>query len=306
MSHEFSSLSNGELDLSKNRMRNVLKIGQVLVKLSLLCVLCSCSHLFYQPIKGAIIAPERFGANPEEIWLSTSDGERLHAWAIRAKNPHSTLLLFHGNAENMSTHFVNLLWIVEQGFDLLIFDYRGYGFSSGEPTQAGVYLDALSAMAWAQDDHKKRETKKLIFYGQSLGGQVMGRAVVDFVGKKDISLLVFDSTFRSYKDVASRKFLSRWWLTPFYPLARILVSDEFASKDVIDQIETPTLVMHSPKDRVVDYQGGQELYKGLKSQKWWWTVEEGQHTDAFHISGGKYRDKFLDLVSQEIRVKSSY
>lgn len=253
-----------------------------------------------------MIAPERFGVTPEEHMLESSDEVKLQAWAIRGKNPYSTLLLFHGNAENMSTHFLNMLWIVEQGFDLLIFDYRGYGFSEGEPTQEGVYRDALAAMKWAHADHKKRETQKLIFYGQSLGGQVMGRAVVDFSPQEDISLLVFDSTFKSYKDVASRKFLTRWWLYPFYPLARILISDEYALDKVLNQIKAPSLVMHSPHDQVVDFKGGEELYQKLRAPKWWWRIQEGQHADAFHLSQGKYRKKFLELIDQEIRVKSSY
>jgi len=266
----------------------------------------SCSHLFYQPIKGALIAPERFNTIPEEVWLKTSDGVKLHAWSIRSKNPKGTLLLFHGNAENMSSHFLNLLWIVNQGFDLLIFDYRGYGFSEGEPSQRGLYLDALTAMSWAHQDHQKRKTKTLVFYGQSLGGQVLGRSFVDFQNKEDVSLIVFDSTFRSYKDVASRKFLSRWWLMPFYPLARILISDEYASEKVLSQIKTPTLVLHSPHDQVVDFKGGEELYQQLGAPKWWWRIEEGQHADAFHVSGEKYRKQFLDLLSRTNWVKSSY
>lgn len=277
-----------------------------MVKLIGLILLHSCSHLFYQPLKGAMIAPERFGVTPEEHVLKSTDGVKLQAWAIRGKNPHSTLLLFHGNAENMSTHFVNLLWIVELGFDLLIFDYRGYGFSEGEPNQAGVHLDALAAMKWAHSDHQKRETKNLIFYGQSLGGQVMGRAIVDFSLQKEVSLLVFDSTFKSYKDVASRKFLTRWWLYPFYPFARVLISDEYASSKVLDLIQTPSLVMHSPHDQVVDFKGSEELYQKLRAPKWWWRIQEGQHADAFHVSKGKYRQKFLEFIYQEIRVKSSH
>ena len=306
MCHKRSSQINSLIVLVQLPIKSVLGTGQGLVKLMLLALLASCTHLFYQPLKGAMIAPERFGVTPEEHVLESLDGERLQAWAIRAKNPHSTLLLFHGNAENMSTHFLNLLWIVDQGFDLLIFDYRGYGFSQGEPTQEGVHLDALAAMRWAHADHKKRETKNIIFYGQSLGGQVLGRAVVDFEKKSDLSLLVFDSTFQSYKDVASRKFLTRWWLYPFYPLARLLVSDEYASYKVVEQITTPTLVLHSPHDQVVDFKGGQELYQKLRAPKWWWTIQEGQHADAFHVSEGKYREKFLELITQLRRVKSSY
>jgi alpha-beta hydrolase superfamily lysophospholipase len=93
---------------------------------------------------------------------------------------------------------------------------------------------------------------------------------------------------------------------PFYPLARILISDEYASEAVLSEIKTPTLVMHSPHDQVVDFKGGRELYQKLSAPKWWWKIQEGQHADAFHVSDGKYRKKFLELIDQKIRVKSSH
>jgi uncharacterized protein len=278
------TLSEGCQGLVKTVIPLVLSIG--------------CSNVFYQPTQGMLIAPERFGFSPEEVWLKSKDGTKLHAWVFRAQKPKGTILQFHGNAENISTHFLNLAWLVKEGFDLLVFDYRGYGLSDGEPSQKGVYEDSISAMNWAFEDHKKRKTKHLIFFGQSLGGQILGRGIVDFQYQKDVSLLVLDSTFGSYKKMASKTLQSVWLFWPFSPLGYVLVSDRFASNTYLEKIYTPTIVMHAVNDPVVPFSLGQELFQRLKTRKWFWKVTDNSHTGAFHRKDPQFRNQFLELINQ--------
>ncbi|MBY0515563.1 MAG: alpha/beta hydrolase [Bacteriovoracaceae bacterium] len=278
-------------------MRNPLILSQGKVKIILLLLCTSCSGVFYQPIKGALLAPQRVGLEPEETWITSKDGTKLLTWAFRAQSPKGTIILFHGNAENMSSHFFNLAWLVKQEYDLLVFDYRGYGFSEGEPSQKGVYEDALAALDWSFKDHQSRQTKTFIVYGQSLGGQIAARAIVDFPHQKEVSLLVQDSTFPSYKDIAFAKMKSVWLTWPLSPLAYLVVSDEYASKKVLSKIAIPVLFMHAPDDPVVPYELGKEGFDLVKSKKWWWKIEKGQHTDAFHLQNTTYRTQFLDLLA---------
>lgn len=285
----------------KNRfgeIRSWSKLSQDAVKILVLLTLVSCSHVFYQPIKGALFAPERVGLVPEEVWLKSADGTKIYAWVFRAKNPKGTILHFHGNAENMSSHFLNLAWIIKEGFDLLVFDYRGYGFSEGSPTQAGIHMDSLAALDWAFHDHEKRKTKYFIVYGQSLGGQISARALVDFPHQIQVNLLVQDSTFGSYQGIAAQKLGSRILLWPFYPLAYLAVSNEFASEKTMAQIKVPVLGIHATKDEVVPYELGVKNYEKIVAKKWWWRLPHGQHTDVFHHREGRYRKKFLELVDQ--------
>ena len=277
-----------------------------MVKLALLALLGGCSGVFYQPIKGALIEPRRFtDRSPEEVKLTSSDGTRLVAWAFRADGrPRGTILQFHGNAENMSTHFLNLWWLVKEGWDLLVFDYRGYGFSEGEPDQAGVNQDALAALRWARADHMARQSCQLIVFGQSLGGQIAARAIVDFPQQKDVDLLVQDSTFPSYQGIAAQKLGSRWFLWPFYPLAYLAVSDQFASQDVLSQLQVPVLGMHATGDPVVPYELGREGFAQVKARKWWWRVKSAGHTDAFHYPKTPWRGRFLELTAQLRREKN--
>lgn len=264
----------------------------------LLSLLVSCGHVFYQPIKGALFAPERVGLAPEEVWLTSADGTKLLAWAFRAPNPKGTILQFHGNAENMSSHFLNLAWVLKEGFDLLVFDYRGYGFSEGTPDRAGVHADGLAALAWALADHRARKTKHLIVFGQSLGGAVAARAVAEFPDADKISLLVQDSTFGSYQGIAAAKLGGRVWLWPFYPLAFLAVDDELASAPVMASLRVPVLGIHAPNDAVVPYRLGRTNFAQVRTRKWWWKLPTGQHTDVFHHAEGAYRRKFIELVDQ--------
>jgi len=298
MSHTHLLCLNGHPELSRKGIRSWSDVGQGAVKLLLLVLLTSCSHVFYQPIKGALVNSERFGATPEEVWLTSKDGTKILAWAFRAEKPKGTILHFHGNAENMSTHFLNLWWMVKEGYDLLVFDYRGYGFSEGEPNQAGVHLDALAAMEWGYQDHLKRQTKTFVIYGQSLGGQIAARAIVDFPRQEKVSLLVQDSTFPSYQGIAAKKLGSRWFLWPFYPLAYLAVSDEYASEDVLHKIRVPVLGIHSTKDDVVEYELGRKGFDKINSKKTWWKVKGGGHTDVFHLPKSTYRQQFLDILSR--------
>ncbi len=273
--------------------------GQGLVKTLLLCLLLSsCSGFFYQPIQGALFSPERVGLKEEEVWLKSADGVKLHGWAFRASEKKGTVLLFHGNAENMSSHFLNLVWLIKEGYDLLVFDYRGYGFSEGIPDQHGIYYDALAAMDWAYHDHLKRETKQLIVFGQSLGGQISARALPDFKHQGEVDLFVMDSTFGSYQQMANRKMRDVWLLWPFSPLAYVGFSDEYASYKVLNKIAVPVLGLHAPEDPVVSYELGRKAHQLIKSKKWWWPVSGGKHTDAFHLPQTPFRQKFLELLSR--------
>lgn len=258
-----------------------------------------CSHVFYQPSPKHYLNPTQFKLQYEDIYFASKDGTKLNGWFFPAKavKPKGTIVQFHGNAENISTHFMSLIWIINEGYNLFIFDYRGYAKSEGTPTQAGVYQDALAAMEKGRELHLKAGGGKFVIYGQSLGGIISLRAVPDFKYYDDISLIVQDSTFSSYKGIAFDRIKSVWFLIPFSPLGYVLVSNEYASYKVFDRITKPTLVIAGQKDMTIPAKFGKEIYKGIKSQqKWWWSLPNGEHISAYHHDGNIYRQKFVDLL----------
>jgi uncharacterized protein len=265
----------------------------------------SCSHVFYQPSPKHFVDPAQFKLKYDDLYFKAQDGTKLHGWFFPAKSskPKGTIVQFHGNAQNISTHFFSLIWVIEQGYNLFTFDYRGYAKSEGKSSQAGIYLDALAAFNEARELHLKNGGGQFIIYGQSTGGAISLRAIPDWKYRDDISLVVMDSAFASYKDIAFDRLTSRWFLYPISPLAFVLVSDEYAADEVFHKMTRPTLVITGMKDNVVPAKFGKVIYKGIKSKdKWLWKLPHGGHIDAYHHDHGIYREKFikfLDGLTQE-------
>lgn len=250
-----------------------------------------CSHLFYHPTKEEYTTPDKFLVSYENVYFETSDGHQLHAWKMLAdfsehknKMVKGTILFFHGNAENLSSHFLHLAWLTKFGYQVLIFDYRGFGRSPGKPDQVGLYQDALAAFDYSFKWHQKTApTAFYIVYAQSLGGIVAARAMVDFPHKDKIDLLVLDSTFSSYQNIAFHKLSRSWIFTLLSPLAYIVVSDKMESKSHLPKLApTPLLVIHGDQDMAVPYQFGEEIFSLYPGKnKWFWSIPGGQHTDIF-------------------------
>jgi fermentation-respiration switch protein FrsA (DUF1100 family) len=261
-----------------------------------------CSHVFYQPSAKHFLDPAQFKISYEDVWFKSQDGTKLHGWFFKAKTskPKGTIVQFHGNGENISTHFYSLIWLIDQGYNLFTFDYRGYAKSEGKPSQAGIYQDALAAFDKALEYHQQNGNGKFVIYGQSTGGAISLRAIPDWKHYDKITLIVMDSAFYSYQDIAFDKLSSHWFLLPFSPLAYVLVSDKYASDEVFNRITKPVLVIVGMKDPVVPSKFGKRIYKGVASkEKWLWKLPEGAHINAFHHSEGMiYREKFVKFLDQ--------
>jgi fermentation-respiration switch protein FrsA (DUF1100 family) len=268
----------------------------------LLFFISSCSNLFYQPTRYPYANPEQFVLKVEDIWFKSSDGTELNGWWMPSTivKPLGSIVFFHGNAQNISSHFINLAWITHVGYNVFIFDYRGYGLSDGVPSQQGVYDDAIAGLDQGYELHQKNiPNGKFIVYGQSLGGVISLRAIPDFKFQDKIDLIVQDSTFMNYKMIAFDKLTDHWLSFIFSPLAFVLVSNEYASDDVVKKIHQPVLVIVGKKDRHVNPKFGKKIYKEVSSKKKWiWKINDGDHIDVFAKHDNKYRLKFIDLLSK--------
>ena len=115
---------------------------------ALLLLISGCTHLIFQPLKPHLIDPAQHGIVAEEHYFTTKDKVRLHGWLLPAQGEsRGTLLFLHGNAENISTHIRSVWWLPKHGYNVFLFDYRGYGRSEGNPTLDGSLLDLRAAMA---------------------------------------------------------------------------------------------------------------------------------------------------------------
>lgn len=263
----------------------------------LLLLTAACSHLFYQPSRQWYFDPAQQKLAFEDVWFSSKDGTKLHGWVFPAQGKvKGTIVHFHGNAENISSHFLNLVWTTQQGYHYFIFDYRGYGKSPGSPGQASVNEDALAALAKADEIRSTRGGGQLIVYGQSLGSVISARAVSEF-DQSRISLLVQDSPFYSYKKIAFDRLTDVWFLIPFSPLGFVLVSDEYASWTVLEKLTVPTLVITGEADTITPPLYGRYIYKHVGAAKKWWWKTKAKHINVYFIENGKYRQDLMALLS---------
>ncbi len=265
-----------------------------------------CSSLLYYPTKVQYVDRQRLQIQPEDIFFQSSDGTPLHGWMFRdVKRPtKGTILFFHGNAQNLTAHFMFLYWIVAQGYDLFVFDYRGYGQSGGKPDPEGTTADGRAALLWI-DAHRPKD-KPLIIFGQSLGGAIALRVAGEMAGQIPFDAVVVDSTFHSYRE-AGRKILARGWLTwPFQFLPYLILSDGFAPRDYIDKISPrPLLVVHGPHDQTVAFSLGQEVFRLAKDPKEFWEIKDGQHTDFMFRENMKYQKELINWLEKHARPKES-
>src|SRR5947207_2938863 len=120
---------------------------RLLAALALAVVTAGCTPVFFQPTGSIYATPGQYGIEYQPVEFKAADGTALFAWFLPARGePKGSVLYLHGNAQNISAHFSNVAWMPAAGFNVLAFDYRGYGGSEGKPTLAGVQLDIDAAM----------------------------------------------------------------------------------------------------------------------------------------------------------------
>ncbi|MFN8944115.1 MAG: alpha/beta hydrolase [Pseudobdellovibrionaceae bacterium] len=259
-----------------------------------------CSHLLYYPMKGNRYTPEQVQLTFEDVIFKDSLGNNLNGWWFPAKTKvvKGTFVFFHGNAENISTHFLSLKWLPEQGYNYFIFDYPGYGKSKGVPTPESTVMAGHAALKWV---NQNKYSEPLIIYGNSLGGIVALRTVLDL--KKEIPILAFiaDDTFSSYHRVARIKLSTHWLTWIFQPLAYVVLSDKWAPKKIADISPIPILVIHGDSDRTVETANGKKLFQEAAEPKEFWLKTKGVHGDTFWGYDFIYRTKVLEWLARVSR-----
>jgi fermentation-respiration switch protein FrsA (DUF1100 family) len=202
-------------------------------------------------------------------WIATPDGVRLHAWHAAGPATQPTLIWSHGNGGNIASRADVLLALAARGLNVLAYDYRGYGKSSGRPSEAGVYRDAQAVY----DSERRRgvPAARIICFGESLGGAVS----VPLASTRPCAGVAVVSTFTRLRDVARHH---------VGPLA-FFVGDQFDTLNRIRNIAAPILVAHGDRDDVVPYALGRRLFAAANQPKRFLRVRGANHNDIFAEPG---------------------
>jgi fermentation-respiration switch protein FrsA (DUF1100 family) len=218
----------------------------------------------------------------EDAWFASGDATRLHGWYASHPRPRAVVLFCHGNAGNVSHRTEALRMLRDRvGVSALVFDYRGYGRSEGEPDEPGILADARAARAWLARRAGIPE-HQIVLMGRSLGGAVAVDLAAD--GARG---LVLESTFSSIRDVGAAHY-------PWLPV-RMLMRTRLASVDKIAQYHGPLLQSHGDADRVIPYRLGRRLFDAANEPKRFITIPDADHNDPQPPS---YYDALVAFLDQ--------
>jgi hypothetical protein len=211
-----------------------------------------------------LIAPEGARSKVQVERLTTQDGQRLVAWYVPPTPGRPTLLYFGGNGDSLSGDTVRLRQIVAEGVGVLDVGYRGYSGSSGQPTEAGLHLDAEAAYAWLA---ARTAPADMVIAGHSLGTGVAVRLAAEHPARA----LVLESPFTSTVAVAER-------MLPWAPV-RALMWDRFESDRWIGKVRAPVLIVHGDADQTIPFAQGQRLFTLANQPKTFVRIPGGGHDD---------------------------
>lgn len=256
----------------------------------LLAITAGCTYRFFKPGRQLVNDSATQTYAPMDVYFKSSDGVTLHGWYFRAKEERGTILVCHGNVENLSTHVKLDLWLIEAGYNLFIFDYRGYGRSEGKPDVKGINLDAEAALETLLAKLPRTQNDSVIVFGKSLGGAVAVYTVASSPYKNRVKTLILDSAFSSYRRIAREKIAKSIIGWPFqYPLS-LLISDDYSPVDYIKNVSpVPVLIIHGYQDEIVPAHHGRILYDAASPPKEFWELTMPGHVKSWTDEGTRKR-----------------
>ncbi|OAI54843.1 hypothetical protein AYO44_03210 [Planctomycetaceae bacterium SCGC AG-212-F19] len=203
----------------------------------------------------------------EDVWLTTPDGTRIHAWWAPVWTASGAILYCHGNAGNLSHRLGNIFRLSTMlGESVLIFDYPGYGKSDGAPSEGGCYAAGQAAYDWLTDN-KRIPPEHIVLFGKSLGGGL----ATELALHRPHRALVLVKTFTSVPNMARRS-----WLTS---ASASMVHNEFDNLAKIGRCPGPVYVAHGDRDQVIPLAQGQQLFTAAPSPKRFFLLKGAGHND---------------------------
>jgi fermentation-respiration switch protein FrsA (DUF1100 family) len=198
----------------------------------------------------------------EEVWLDTADGERVIAWHVPPRDGKGVVIYFHGNGGALNLRVDRFQRIIAQGYGLLALSYRGYGGSTGSPTEAGLIEDARAAYAYAAQRYPR-----IALWGESLGTGV----AVALAAEKPVERVILESPYTSTVDIAA----ANYWFLP----VRLLMKDQFRSDLRIVNVKAPVLILHGEADGIIPIGYGERLFAMAPGKKQMARFAGGEHVD---------------------------
>lgn len=268
-------------------------------------ILNGCGGLFYHPSRLVHTEPARLHATWQNLSFPRPGGGKLSAALIdgaHADSSRGLWIQFHGNAQNMTAHWLSLHWATQRGWTVLVWDYSGYGASDGAPSRKQIAKDAAAFLDWVSDSILPHHRGPVVLVGQSLGSAILLRAFPDWKDRDKATLVLSEGGFPSYRSI-SFNVASRHWLTWIaYPLVPLLVSDAESPAPLIPKVTpTPFLIVSCSDDKAVPPSQQTKLH-ALAPNALFWRIEGCRHIGAMRSDSVRSRLESLvdslDLVNR--------
>jgi len=244
------------------------------------------SRFIYFPDRAIGVTPADAGMDYEDVTFRAADGVALAGWYVPAppRRRRAVVLYCHGNAGNISHRVPTVRLMHDLGLGVLIFDYRGYGHSAGQPDEQGTYVDADAAWTYLTE-RRQVPPEDIVVFGRSLGGAVAAH----LAERRRPAAAVLESTFTSIPDVAARTYF-------MYPV-RTLSKFHYDTRDRMSRITCPVFVVHSRDDEMIPFEHGRRIYEAANEPKRFLELRGG-HNEAFLDAGRRYAEALSEFIGE--------
>ena len=209
-----------------------------------------------------------------DVWLDLPDHVRIHGWFVACPGSRRVTPFLHGNAGNITHRGRTFREITAAGSSVLMIDYRGYGKSTGRPSESGLYADAAAAYEYLLKASRPHE---IVFHGESLGTAV----AVDLGFRHKCGGIVLEAAFTAASDVAGT----------VLPVIGPMLIRGFDSRRKITRVQAPILFIHGSADHTVPMQLGRALFDAAPEPKSFWAIPGADHNDIVESAGPEYRKR---------------
>ena len=213
--------------------------------------------------------------NFETINFKTSDNFELKGWFHLKNSNKKTILFLHGNAGNLDNRIDKLNFLGNMDINFLIISWRGYSGNPGNPSETGLYKDALGGIEWL--NKKGISNDQIILYGESLGTAI----TTEVAQNENFAGIILEAPFTSMVDMGQK-------IYPIFPV-KFLLKDKYESKNKIKNIKSPILVLHGRKDKIVPFYMGEKIFEMANNPKFKYFTDLDDHMMSFD-------DKLIDEI----------
>lgn len=281
------------LGAGSRALRSVVRVTLAVVIGATLFLMIFEKQLIYYPEAALDVTPKALGLGFDNVEIDVEAGVRIHGWFIPASEQPSAgvVLLSHGNAGNIADRLDRVLSLRRLGVDFFLYDYRGFGRSTGEPDEEGTYRDGRAAYDWLIRE-RGVEPSRLILMGESLGCAISVQLALD----RKAAGLILEAPFASIPHMARA-------IYPFLPVGA-LVQTRYDNLAKVRGLKMPLFLVQGAADEVIPPSQGRMVFEAAPEPKSFLRIDGAHHNDVYVVGGEPYRTALAEFIAKAIAAQA--